>query len=151
MSMRITWKPFEQLWREMGRFQHDMDRLMDRFGVNGRRLPAVAATYPALNVWEDADAVYAEAELPGLNLEDLEIYVTGTDQLIVKGNRKPLEMEKAVWHRQERGFGEFSRVLTLPAPVDAEKVTARLEHGILTLTMAKSAAAKPKKITVKAV
>ena len=151
MSMRITWKPFEQLWREMGRFQHDMDRLMNRFGVNGRRLPAVAATYPALNVWEDADAVYAEAELPGLNLEDLEIYVTGTDQLIVKGNRKPLEMEKAVWHRQERGFGEFSRVLTLPAPVDAEKVTARLEHGILTLTMAKSAAAKPKKITVKAV
>ena len=151
MSMRITWKPFEQLWREMGRFQHDMDRLMDRFGVNGRRLPAVAATYPALNVWEDADAVYAEAELPGLNLEDLEIYVTGTDQLTVKGNRKPLEMEKAVWHRQERGFGEFSRVLTLPAPVDAEKVTARLEHGILTLTMAKSAAAKPKKITVKAV
>jgi HSP20 family protein len=55
-----------------------------------------------------------------------------------------------VWHRQERGFGEFTRVITLPVPVDADKVTARLEHGVLTLTTAKSAAAKPKKIAVKA-
>src|SRR5262245_19094913 len=92
MTMLTTWKPFGQMWREMGRFHRDVDRLMGRFGVNLRRLPTVAAAYPALNVWQDADAVYADAELPGLNLEDLEIYVTGTDQLAIKGNRKPLDI-----------------------------------------------------------
>jgi HSP20 family protein len=134
----------------MTRFQRDFDRLVDGFGANGRRWPVTAPAYPALNVWEDADHVYAEAELPGLKLQDLEIYVTGPDQLTIKGNRKPVGPEKAVWHRQERGFGEFTRILTLPVPVDADQVEARLEHGVLTLRMAKSAEAKPKKIAVKA-
>lgn len=150
MSIFHTWKPLEQLWREMGRFQRDVDRMMDRFATNARPLPTAAATFPALNVWEDAETLYAEAEIPGLKLEDLEIYVTGTDQLTIKGNRKPGGPEKGAWHRQERAFGEFTRVLTLPVPVDADKVTARLEQGVLTLKMTKSALARPKKIAVKA-
>ncbi len=150
MSMLSTWKPLEQIWREMTRFQRDFDRLIDGFGVNSRRWPIMAPAFPALNLWEDANHVYAEAELPGLKLEDLEIYATAPDQLTIKGSRKPVGPEKAVWHRQERGFGEFTRVLTLPFAVDANKVEARLEHGVLTLKMAKSAEAKPKKIAVKA-
>ena len=150
MSVFTSWKPFEHIWRDMNRFEQDANRLLGQFLGNGRHFPRVAPAFPALNIWEDADAIYAEAELPGLKLEDLEIYVTGSDQLTIKGSRQPVSVEKGVWHRQERGFGEFTRVITLPVPVDADKVTARLEHGVLTLTTAKSAAAKPKKIAVKA-
>jgi HSP20 family protein len=135
----------------MTRFQQQMDRLFDRWGWDLPRWPALAVSYPALNVWEDNNFVYAEAELPGLKLDDLEISVTGPDQLTVKGTRpQPKVPEQAVWHRQERGFGSFTRVITLPASVDPAKVEARLEQGVLIIKLAKSEAAKPKKIPVKA-
>jgi HSP20 family protein len=76
--------------------------------------------------------------------------VTGDEQLTVKGSRQPLEVKKVEWHRQERPQGSFERVIILPAGVDAAKVEARLENGVLTIKMAKGAAAKPKKIPVKA-
>jgi HSP20 family protein len=148
MSMLTRWDPFNQLWREMSRLQDDVSRFFGDWGWSGRR-PGLAVAYPALNVWEDDEFVYAEAELPGMKLEDLEIYVTGEDQLSLQGKREPVGPEKAIWHRQERGFGAFERVITLPVPVNADKVEARFEHGILTMKMAKSEAAKPKKITVK--
>jgi HSP20 family protein len=103
-----------------------------------------------LNVWEEKDNVLVEAELPGLDLKDLEIYVTGGNQLTIKGQRKPNVPEKGVWHRQERQFGTFSRSLTLPFPVDAEKVDAKLENGVLQVRLAKHESAKPRKIPVKA-
>jgi HSP20 family protein len=112
--------------------------------------PALAVSFPALNVWENESFIFAEAELPGLKLEELEIYVTGPDQLTIKGTRKPPQApEKVTWHRQERGFGTFTRVITLPFAVDPAKVEAKLEHGVLTIKMAKSEEAKPKKIAVK--
>jgi HSP20 family protein len=83
-------------------------------------------------------------------LKDLEIYVTGGNQLIVKGERKPCLPEKGVWHRQERAFGAFHRSLTLPFAVDADKVEARLENGVLRLQLTKHESAKPRKIPVKA-
>jgi HSP20 family protein len=127
-----------------------MDRLFGRWGIDLPEWPAVAVSYPPVNLWEDDDFVYAEAELPGLKLQDLEITVTGDNQLSLQGKREPVVPEKVEWHRQERGFGSFERVLTLPVSVDAGKVEARLENGILTIKMAKSPAAKPKKIPVKA-
>jgi HSP20 family protein len=149
MSMLSRWQPLGQLWREMNRFQREMDRMFDRWSgqPNGG---VFAPAFPPLNVWEDGEFVFAEAELPGLKLEDLEIYVTGLDQLTLKGTRREPEAGKGIWHRQERSFGAFTRVVTLPVAVDANKVEARFEHGVLTIKMAKSEAAKPRKITVKA-
>jgi HSP20 family protein len=57
---------------------------------------------------------------------------------------------KGIWHRQERGFGTFSRTLTLPFPVDPDKVDARLENGVLRVNLAKHESARPRKIQVKA-
>jgi HSP20 family protein len=105
--------------------------------------------YPAMNLWEDADFVYAEAELPGIKLEDLEITVTGDSQFSMKGTRQLVEPKGVEWHRQERAFGSFDRAFTLPVSVDPSKVEARLENGVMTIKMAKSAAAKPRKIPVK--
>jgi HSP20 family protein len=126
-----------------------MNRLFDRFGVERANWPGLAITYPALNIWEDANNVYAEAELPGLKVYDLEILVTGDNQLSIKGERKAPENEGATWHRQERGFGQFSRVITLPVSVDPDRVSGEFSHGVLTITMPKSEAAKPRTIPVK--
>jgi HSP20 family protein len=137
------------MWNQLHQFQNEMNRLFDRWNDGGRGATGVA-TFPPVNVWEEGDAVLVEAELPGLDLKDLEIYVTGGNQLTVKGERKPLSFEQGVWHRQERGYGHFTRSLTLPFPVDADKVDARLENGVLLVRLAKHESARPRKIQVKA-
>ena len=153
MSLLTRWEPFRQLrhdMTQMRRFQRAMDRLFGRWGIDLPEWPALAVSYPPVNLWEDDDFVYAEAELPGLKLPDLEITVTADNQLTIKGKREPAAPEKVEWHRQERGFGSFERTIGLPVTVDAGKVEARLENGVLTVKMAKSPAAKPRKIPVKA-
>ena len=105
--------------------------------------------FPALNVWEESDNLFVEAELPGMQPADIEILVTGGDQLTLKGERKAVEVEKAAWHRQERGFGKFVRTLQLPYQVDPEKVEAKFENGVLNIRLSKHEAAKARKITVK--
>ena len=117
------WEP-RNLWSEMNRLRGEMDRL---FGGNGpRRFSTV--DYPALNLWEDANSLFLEAELPGCELSDLEIMVTGDNQLSIQGARKQPEIEKGTWHRQERGYGNFRRMIELPEHVDADQVTAEFKH-----------------------
>ena len=140
------WQPFTPLWNQLQQFQGEMNRVFDRW--NGFGSPPAA--FPTVNVWEEGEHLHVEAELPGLDLKDLEIYVTGGNQLTIKGERKPLAAEKGVWHRRERSFGSFSRSLTLPFPVDPEKVEAKLDNGVLLVRLAKHESARPRKIQVKA-
>jgi HSP20 family protein len=150
MSILTRWEPFREIQQEMRRMRREMDRLFGPWGFGSQTWPRLAVSYPAVNLWEDDDFVYAEAELPGIKMEDLEITVAGANQLTIKGERKQPAPEKAEWHRQERGFGSFERTIDLPVSVDASKVEARLENGVLTVKMAKSPEAKPRRITVKA-
>jgi HSP20 family protein len=129
---------------QMQRMQNEMNRLFDRCGGDG------SVNFPAVNVWEEDNALHLEAELPGMNLEDLEIFVTANTQLTIKGERKAVVPNKGTQHRQERPFGKFVRTLTLPFPVDDAKVEARLENGILKIHLPKHEAARPRKIPVKA-
>ncbi len=148
--MRQTrWQPFHPIWNQVQQLQTEMNRLLDRWGDDGIRQQSFGGSFPPVNVWENADHVYVEAELPGLDPNDLEIHVTGGNQLTIKGERKQQVPEEGVVHRQERGFGNFVRVLTLPFNVDAAKVDARFENGVLMVDLAKHEAAKPRKITVK--
>src|SRR5581483_7565668 len=103
-----------------------------------------------VNVWEDADSFHLEAELPGMTREQLQISVAHRNQLTIQGERPGYEVEKGRWHRRERGFGRFQRVLKLPTAVDADKVEAKLENGLLQLTLPKAEEAKPRRIAVKA-
>ena len=146
--LTTRWQP-NVLWNEMNRFRDEVNRLFDANGMQGRGGPSFAVAYPPLNIWEDVERVYVEAELPGMGLDDLEILVTG-DQLSIRGERKPLDCPESAWHRQERGFGKFARGVTLPVAVDADKVEAKLTNGVLMIAMPKSEAAKPRRITVKA-
>jgi HSP20 family protein len=109
-----------------------------------------AGVFPLMNVTEDEDNYYVRAELPGFKGKDLDISVTG-EALSISGERKlPGEDEKAQYHRRERESGKFSRIISLPAQMDTTKVEARCTDGILTVTMPKSEATKPKQIAIKA-
>jgi|SRR5579875_91140 HSP20 family protein len=145
--MRSRWQAFNPVWDQLHQLQEEMNRLFDRWGNGG---VFGTSSFPSLNVWEAGEQVHVEAELPGLDLKDVEIYVSGGNQLTIKGERKAPSPEKGVWHRQERTFGPFSRSLTLPFPVDADKVDARLENGVLHIRLTKHESARPRKIPVKA-
>jgi HSP20 family protein len=149
MSILTRWEPFGGMQQEVSRFRRDFDRMFGRLAVPTLTWSGQAASFPALNIWEDEDSVYAEAELPGQTLQDLEITITGDHRLTIKGERKQQLPEKAEWHRQERGFGGFERVIDLPVSMDSSKVEAHFENGVLTIRMCKSPQAKPRKITVK--
>jgi HSP20 family protein len=140
---RVSMNP---VWQSLNEMQSEMNRLFDRWGNQ----PFGMVESPALNLWEEGDSLYLEAELPGLNIDDVEIYVTGRNQLTVKGERKPQTQEGAQYHRQERWFGNFTRSITLPFPVDENNVEARFENGILKVRLPKHETARPRKINIKA-
>lgn len=140
-----AWRNLRSPWGELDRLQEEMNRVFSRYGANPS---AAGPTYPALNLWHDEESLFVESELPGVKLDDLEIVITAGNHLSIKGHREPALEDGAVWHRQERGYGEFSRVVQLPIEVDADKVHATLKNGILRLTLPKLAEAKPRKIDV---
>ncbi len=138
----------------MVQWRGEMDRLVhDFFGPVSAALPGrwsevgPACSFPALNVWESGDALYAEAEVPGMKHEDLEISVLG-NELTLRGRRGEQPREGATYHRQERGVGEFNRVLRLPIEIDADRVEASLKDGILLIKLPKAESAKPRQIPV---
>lgn len=109
------------------------------------------STVGAFNVdmYETADAVVVKAAIPGIQSEDLNITVSG-DLLTIQGETTQEEETKEVtYYVRERQYGSFSRTLTLPASVVADKAEAEFENGILRLSLPKAAEAKPKVITVK--
>jgi len=129
------------------RLQNDMNRLFETFFDDMPAVRPYGQAYPGLNTWEDGDAAWVEAELPGLTMEDLDVSVMGTE-LTIRGERKLGSPENASWHRRERAQGRFSRSLTLPWEIDADKVEAKLHDGILTVKLPKAESARPKKVKV---
>jgi HSP20 family protein len=136
------WAPFT----EMNRLREEVDRVFGH-GLGFYR-DAGVKVFPLLNVWQDEEHYYVEAEMPGVNPEQVEIHVTGGNQLTIKGERKTLEPSAGVWHRRERGYGSFSRTIELAGPVNVNDVVANYKDGVMTITLAKSVETKPKRIHV---
>ena len=130
--------------REMQRFQEQLDSLFaSRSGS--------VYTYPPVNVWLSDDDVIASAELPGVELENLDISVHG-ETLTIRGGRARQELKEGEkFQRRERLVGSFSRTLQLPFRVDSEKVEAHFNRGVLTVKLPRAEADKPRKIAVKSV
>jgi HSP20 family protein len=102
---------------------------------------------PALDLYESGDRLTAVVELPGMRKEDVDISLhDGT--LTISGERKRESANGENAQRSERYVGTFRRSISLPAQVDAGKVTASYENGILTVTLPKAEGAKPKQIKV---
>jgi HSP20 family protein len=137
----------------IGRLRGEVDSLLSGFlegfhgrnGDNGSAYPT--GVFPAVNLWEDESNFHAEAELPGIRMEDLDISVVG-NELLVKGTRKTALGDDVHYHRRDRAEGAFAKVLRLPAAIQADKVQARMKDGVLTVTLPKAEAVKPKKIPV---
>ncbi len=135
-------------WREMERLQREVNRLFaDSAGVVGGRM---AAGYPAINVWSNDESAVVTAELPGVDPEDIDISVVG-DTLTLTGSRRPTELKEGEkYHRRERGYGQFTRSFQLPFQVEADKVEAQFEKGVLHISLPRAEADKPRKIAIKA-
>jgi HSP20 family protein len=142
--------PVGGIWNELDRAQFEMSRFLQYLDTPRPEGPSgVPFAYPPVNVRDDDENIYLEAELPGLTPEDLEITMTDGNRLTLKGQRKPPEVGKATWHRQERGFGSFNRTLALPVLVDSDRVEAHFELGELRVKLPKSPGARPRRIEVK--
>ena len=131
----LAWPTFGRL----SNLQDELDRLFES---------PMTGWAPALDVHEDADNFNIRVELPGLKREDIGVSLQD-GALVISGERQSEKVEEGVEvHRQERYCGKFQRVLTLPAPVAADKVKAQYKDGILTVTLPKTEEAKPKQIDV---
>ncbi|MFQ5490484.1 MAG: Hsp20/alpha crystallin family protein [Phycisphaerae bacterium] len=138
-------QPIRRLRDNLNRLFDDVFEELPQAGVG----PWFEPTFPAVNVWEDSENVYAEAEMPGMKLENIELLIAG-DELAIKGERSPADEDNTTYHRKERSAGRFSRLLRLPIDVKADGVEATLRDGILEVTMPKSDEARPRKVEVKA-
>jgi HSP20 family protein len=144
----MEWRPF----REISRLRGEMDRLWDDYFGSGRRglRPLQAEFAPAVDVKETDTEIVVKAEVPGMEAKDINISVTG-DVLTMKGEKKSEREEKEEnYHLLERSYGSFSRSLVLPAAVDVDKIEAKYDKGVLTITCPKKEEVKPKAIEIKA-
>jgi HSP20 family protein len=143
----MEWQPF----REVSRLRREMDRLWEDYFGSGRRglQPLQPEFTPAVDVKETPEAVVVKAEVPGMDAKEINISVTG-EVLTIKGEKKSeREEQEENYHLVERSFGSFSRSLTLPAAVDLDKIEAKYDNGVLTITCPKKEAVKPKAIEIK--
>lgn len=143
----VRWEPM----RDMVSLREAMDRLFEESFVGPRLTPLWSAgdgINLAVDLVEDEDSFVLKAAVPGVKSEDMEISVVG-NVLSIRGESKMEEkVEEANYLRREMRYGAFQRSLTLPADVQADKATAVFENGILTLTLPKAEAVKPKSIKI---
>ena len=127
---------------QMLQLQREMNRL---FSDAGHKTPA---QYPAVNIWEKEGAAVVAAELPGLDPDKLDITVT-VDALSIAGSA-PVESpaQGETYLRQERETGPFQRTISLPFQVDAQKVEASYDRGILYVTLPRATDDLPRKIKI---
>jgi len=151
MLVRRVWpsRPtFELPFADFEQLRQQMLRLFDSMGGNTFGELGVGV-FPPMNITQDSDNLYVRAEVPGIDAKELEISATGR-RLTVAGKRKiAKENDRASYHRKERAEGEFSRTVVLPVEFDVARVDANYTSGILTMTLPKAEAAKPRQIVVK--
>ena len=122
--------------------------LRDFDGVMPTR--AAQPVFPAVNVWQGDEAVAITAELPGIAPADIDISVKDNVLTLSGERRAPQVPEGGRWHRNERGYGRFTRAVRLPFSASDDKVEARMVNGVLRVVVGRPEDDKPKKIEIKA-
>ena len=154
MSNLTRWqRPELTSWPTFGRLfglRDELDRLFEAsFGGLANAPQLLRVGNPAVDLYEDKDNVIVKAELPGMKREDIEVSLHD-GVLSISGERKSEEkVDQVEICRTERFVGRFQRTLTLPARVDATKVSALYKDGVLSVRLPKVEEAKPKHIEVK--
>jgi HSP20 family protein len=146
MTVITRWDPF----REFTTVQDRLNRLFrESYGPEGREESLVTSSFaPPVDVYEDEHNLTLKLEVPGIDEKDIDVRIEN-NVLTVHGERKIEKEEKEEnFRRVERQYGSFTRTFTLPTSVDAEKVAANYDKGILKIVLPKKAEAKPKQIKV---
>jgi HSP20 family protein len=143
----VRWEPL----RELGSLQNEMNRLFNTVfdtPVPGNGGTAMRRWVPSMDLVETDDHFVLRADLPGMGEDDVKIeFEDGT--LTVSGERKAEhESQNEGYYRVERAFGAFSRTLTLPKGIDAERVTAGFDRGVLEVRIPKPEERKPRRIEI---
>ena len=134
---------------ELNRLRREIDRLFEEpFSLLAPGTSFYEGWTPAVDIYEDKDKYVVQAELPGMKREDIDVSLDGST-LTISGERKQEEEKKeGESYRSERFFGRFQRSVTLPMPIQANKIEAKYKDGVLAVTVPKSEEAKPKQIQV---
>jgi len=145
MTVLTRWEPL----REFSTLQDRMNRLFRETQGNGQDESLTSSSFaPAVDVYEDEHNVALKIEVPGIDEKDIDVRIEN-NTLTVHGDRKIEKEEKEEnYRRVERQYGSFTRTFNLPPTVDAEKVQADYDKGVLKITLPKKAEAKPKQIKV---
>lgn len=143
----IPWTP--RVPQALGRWENEMNRLMERFFSPDDDWQRGEAFVPRTDLVETEEEYQVMVELPGMKAEDFGVEFK-QGNLWVSGERKEEKHEDGkTFHRIETHYGQFCRVIPLPGAVDEDKVEAHYRDGILHINVPKAAAARPKKIAVK--
>lgn len=151
MLVRQAWplRPtFDSSFADFDQVRREMLRLFDSMaGESGGEL--ASGVFPPLNITQDENNFYVRAELPGVAPKELEISAH-RNRVSIAGRREiQRESDRVSYHRRERAEGSFNRAITLPTEVNADRVEAKYNHGILTLVLPKAEEAKPRQIAVR--
>jgi HSP20 family protein len=140
------WEPS----RELSTLEERLTRIFgEPFNLLGGQESLTAGAFvPPVDVYEDEKSIRLKMEVPGVDEKDINIHLEN-NLLTVRGERKmENETKEENYRRVERSYGSFSRSFTLPNTVNPENVKAAYSKGILTVTLAKRAEARPKQIKV---
>ena len=141
----VTWPSLDR-WASL---RNDLDTLLELpfWAGSSRQSQLFGGWAPALDLHQSNDNIVAVVELPGMRKEEIEISLQD-GMLIISGERKEETRPENGATRTERYTGKFRRSITLPSPVDVNKVSATYKDGILTVTLPKAEEAKPKQIQI---
>lgn len=131
-------------------YKRAFDPWTDFWGMDDlfRTLPKAYHGYPVTSAWKDDDKATVELELPGIDPGDVDISVEG-HTLSISGDRKVEDLgDKEHYQHRERWHGKFTKTFDLPYDVDSAKVEAHYKNGILTVTLPRAEADKPRRIEV---
>ena len=149
MTLLTGWESL----RELSAMQDRMNRMNRVFrGSHSPEGPEEALTTttlaPPVDIYEDEHNIILKIEVPGIDEKDIDVSIQN-NTLTVRGERKIEKDEKEEnFHRVERQYGSFTRSFTLPSSVDPGQVNARCDKGVLKISLAKKAEAKPTQIKV---
>jgi HSP20 family protein len=142
----IKWDPYRDVMTLRDRMNRLFEDMSSGKGQDRDLVPGAWA--PSVDIYETENEVVLAAEIPGVDEKDVEIKVEDNN-LTIRGERKfEKETKEENYHRIERSYGSFARSFVLPNSMDAEKVAAEYQDGLLTLTLPKREEAKPKTIKI---
>jgi len=134
--------------RDMITMRRAMDRMLDDAFARGTETRGTGAWLLPMDAYITEDAIVIQADVPGISADELDITLEG-DALTIRGEIKRQEQDRKQYIMLERPTGKFERTLNINTPIDHDKVEAAFENGVLTLTLPKAEAVKPRQIAVK--